>query len=468
MMKRFLTIGLALVLVFALGAAAAEEADTSFVTWFDAWEHLFFGTRNVTLDGSAEFMLDGEWFKTAKGHYVQDGMDSFWKLDLSTPRKNGAIQETGFTIISNAGTIFVMEPYTPGIYRTGSDMPQSTVLRNSVQTQQLVGLARTISGPLVPTLGDSLRITDTELRLSLNAKSTPPMLNSLFNVIAQYAVKRFFGVDYDFVEIDYNDIYNVWMTPAQQIIHSSGDISLQEAEIRMTLKDGLPDTAEAKFTLGVTFTDGTTHQLSVSFSGNVSGYGESHVDTFDPEAYGVVPANGYTPANEMVSGSAVDTRTIEFLEKKASDIMQLAGSSTEPPLKLPVWRIEDTGWFLMEFGSDDETVAMMEFGSDEIPYSYTRSDLLAATGEGIYENFPVTAEEFAPIEEKLLQFIEAVDPETRKRVSALQITWYCDDNGEVYLQAVEKPVQDDHSYVTFVVRVSPDWEIIHYSSYSNG
>ena len=63
--------------------AAAESSLTPFI---DAAERLAFDTHNVTITGKADFLLDGERFKTAEITYVQDGENSFWQEKLLTPR----------------------------------------------------------------------------------------------------------------------------------------------------------------------------------------------------------------------------------------------------------------------------------------------------------------------------------------------------------------------------------------------
>jgi hypothetical protein len=106
---------------------------------------LLFETNNVTLSGAADFYLNGERFKSAEVTYKQAGTDSFWDLQLKTPREYRTDRETGFIIIANDENVYVMERYHPGIYSDGSVYPCETLIRRSTRSDILVAAARVLA-----------------------------------------------------------------------------------------------------------------------------------------------------------------------------------------------------------------------------------------------------------------------------------------------------------------------------------
>ena len=117
-MKKLIAAVLALTLFLSLAVSAPAEGKIS--SLMESLHSLLFSTINVTISGEAVFSLDGERFKTAEILYKQAGEDSHWQLDLKTPRRYRADQETGYTIIANGEKLYVMEHYHPGTYTTSS------------------------------------------------------------------------------------------------------------------------------------------------------------------------------------------------------------------------------------------------------------------------------------------------------------------------------------------------------------
>ena len=102
-------------------------------------EHLT-AVKVIVKDGGFLFVAEFERFKTAEILYKQAGEDSHWQLDLKTPRRYRADQETGYTVIANGEKLYVMERYWPGTYTTGSDQPNSTVISQSTRADLLYSL----------------------------------------------------------------------------------------------------------------------------------------------------------------------------------------------------------------------------------------------------------------------------------------------------------------------------------------
>ena len=97
MKKRAVSLAL-IVMILCLPFAAL--ADDSLRLFFDSATDLLLNTQNVTLNGHAEFSLDGERFKTAELCYVQDDTNSLLQLNLRTPRRNGSSIPDRWTLSS--------------------------------------------------------------------------------------------------------------------------------------------------------------------------------------------------------------------------------------------------------------------------------------------------------------------------------------------------------------------------------
>ena len=87
-MKKWIALLLSALLAFTVLVTALAENQLRF--FYDATTRLLFETSNVTLTGHAEFSLDGKRFKTADLNYIQDYTNSYYKLKLLTPRRDGS------------------------------------------------------------------------------------------------------------------------------------------------------------------------------------------------------------------------------------------------------------------------------------------------------------------------------------------------------------------------------------------
>lgn len=318
-MKRRLICGillLTLVLSCCLGAQA--EDGSLLLRIVNAGETLLFHTDNVTLTGEASFSMDGEEpFKRAETEYVQARTYSYWRLKLLTPWPDGE-KQTGFTVIANDRKIYAMEDYHPGVYRTGYDEPQMTILRNSRALTQLVSLAKGVAPEWEKTLTEQLTAgEDGTVVLKLTRADIPASVNSLLNLGAQLAARRLFQVDYDRMsgyELAHMEDFT---TVTQGILAATIRFTVQEAELKVRL-DSLGRVAEASGSVKAefeTYNDGV-HTLEVTFSGEAGQYGESKVDGFDPEAWGVTlqpdeTVEVYVPVEGEYPGETVEYGDVE-------------------------------------------------------------------------------------------------------------------------------------------------------------
>lgn len=301
MMKKG-AVSLALI-VMALCLPFTALADHSLDLFYDAALDLLLDTQNVTLNGHAEFSLDGERFKTADLCYVQDDVNSLLQLNLLTPARNGIRKpdrESGYTVIANGENVYVMEVIYPGVYKTGSGHAQSTVLRKTVQMNLMTDVIRLLADQ-ADTLPGADAITvqpgetgGKELRMKLG-EDAPDLVNTALNLVYQFAAKRYFEMDYDQLsEWAMAPMENA-ITVMQGILWNTKSISLKQADVSAVMNDaGRLEQIKGALSLYLNTGRDGTRQLDISFRLDVSDFGGSHVDRFDPETYGVRLADGYS------------------------------------------------------------------------------------------------------------------------------------------------------------------------------
>ena len=142
-MKKWTVIILAALLALVISAAALENEPAAEL--IEKAQELLLHTDNVTLNVNAEFSLDGVWFKTAEGTWKQDGDRSFRELVLKAPKADGSERRNGYTIVTDAERLYLMEAFTPGVYRNGFTAGRRSILRNTVELNAMFGLAKALA-----------------------------------------------------------------------------------------------------------------------------------------------------------------------------------------------------------------------------------------------------------------------------------------------------------------------------------
>ncbi len=293
-----------LVFVSALAACAllvsaclSASADGRLLRLVEAANALLFETENVTLTGHAEFRLDGERFKTADAKYMQDYTYSHWQLDLLTPRPGGEDRETGYTVIANGEKFYTMEKYRPGRYGSGFDQPQSTLVRRSTASDLLVSMGRAFAGPVEALLlpdavtAVSESAEGTELKIRFTQDTVPAMLSPLLNQAAQFAVRRFMGIDYDRLYAPFRDErYENYATVTAAILGTTVSFDLADTDVTVRL-DGENRITAASGTVSVILHSELNRdkKLEIGFDVQVSDYGNTIVKNFSPDAWNVIP-----------------------------------------------------------------------------------------------------------------------------------------------------------------------------------
>ena len=290
----FLCVFLLLALTAVCCLAASSQG--RLLQILDSGKALLFDTENVTIRGNAEFLLDGETFKKADILYMQDMKYSHWQLDLLTPRPGLDDRETGYTIIANGENVYVIERYTPGVYKTGTHQPANTIISQSAGSDLLLRTAYALADPvegLLPEGTVTASETDegTELKITLSRETTPAMLTPLVDMAAQFTLHRFLGVDFDGIRDWAVGPFDNYLTVTDGIIYTTS--SYQPGEISVTVRlDDKGRISAVSGTVNMILLSKTEPErtLTVVFDASVSDYGTTYLRSFDPEEFSVIPA----------------------------------------------------------------------------------------------------------------------------------------------------------------------------------
>ena len=306
-MKRKITVVL-LLMTMTICSLFPAYADEKAAQVFDTAAELLTGTENVTITGSATFSLDGEAFKFVETTYVQDGVNSKWILNLSSPKADGSLRENGFTVIANNRYKYGMEVFKPGVYMVAEDNPQSVILRPSAELSQMISLGHGLLDMIPAWSEDVFSSEKSELHVRLEEGQIPDSVSNLLSLAVLLAIQRTTNIVDDSIAFPpYPEEANCmadYITPTQAIICCTEKYELTELSVDAKL-DGENRFTEAngtvRFTLH-TFLEGE-HDLHITFVGTASDYGSSAVPTFDAAEYGVEPAEGtFLPPESDTAG----------------------------------------------------------------------------------------------------------------------------------------------------------------------
>lgn len=333
-MKKIISAILAVTLFLSFACSALAEGNLA--PLLETVRSLLFSTENVTLSGEAVFSLDGERFKTAEILYRQAGEDSHWQLDLKTPRQYRRDKETGFTIIANGEKIFVMERYWPGTYSSGSDQPNSTLLRQSTRADLLFSMLQAVSDQaeaLLPENAFTVRETEDgrEILISMSRDTTPALVNTSLNLVADFLLRRFMGVNYDSIRNWGQGSPADYITVTQAVLYSTDSFVLGDTSVTVTEDSAGRITAvSGTVTALLSSEEFSGTPLVIDFTLNVSDYGITEVQTFAPEDFDVVPKGSDLQPEKEVEPALADKMTAcakEHLSAAGYDISALPASA---------------------------------------------------------------------------------------------------------------------------------------------
>ena len=228
-MKKLILCLAALLLALTVCFTVLAESNTPKV--YDSLINLLFATNNVTVTAKAEFSLDGEWFKTAEGTWRQDYSRSFRELVLRAPKADGSERRNGYTIVTEDEKLYLMEAFTPGVYKEGNNAARQSIFRNTVETDMMINLGRALMANPDLFLGSGA-LTETaegQTHLVLGTDISP-VFNAALNQAARFAGKRYFDVDYDIIGKDSGAAFNSYNTKTKGLLYTMCDVSVKNAE----------------------------------------------------------------------------------------------------------------------------------------------------------------------------------------------------------------------------------------------
>lgn len=440
-----------LLCVLLFSAALADGA------WGNLWTsgcNLLFRTDNVTVDGEAVFSLEGERFKTASLHYVQDGYSSLYDLKLLTPKADGTERETGWTIIADdEGLYNVMEVYYPGTYLSGSTLKQNSLLRRTVELDALVDLGGIVVNQMEPLLPEgTIVFAESEggktAHIVLNADQMPELAASALNLAASYMVERWFfpGYDRDMAGHD-NLTFDSYVTPTEALTYGTVRWALQKADVECALDGQERLTAvRGEICMASTFMDGTVREVTVQFELNMTDYGTSHVEKFDPDKYNVTPRWDYYYRE-------LDEAEVAEWSKRAAAVFEKQGYAIDEKAEYVVQADEDSVFILITNPDGKEQYcAFNENGGLIVLERMNQPWSVAPTQDGD----GVDADTIAKAKEYIRSFLADENPAICENLGDMTLLYKISmEDGSLYLAFHDA----DHSDALFVIRVAPAMRI---------
>ena len=456
-MKKLFTMFLTLILLLAFACSAL--ADGVIAPLVESAQILLFDTENVTLAGHADFSLNGERFKTAEILYKQAAEDSFWQLDLKTPRKYRKDRETGYTIIANGEKIYVMERYFPGTYTTGTDSPNNTLFRQSTRAGLLFSMLLSVSDQVEALLPeDAVAVTRTEtgseFRFTLTKDTTPSVVNTALNLAADFFLKRFMDVNYDSITNWGQGQVADYITVTQGILYSTDSFVLGDTSITVTEDtDGRITGVSGTLAALLCSEELQMAPLEIVFDLKVSDYGSTEVEQFSPDDFSVVPRGSV-----MDSPKEVDSALAERLTGRAKELLVLAGYDTASLADAAV--SQQAGIVYVHFPVDG--FASVAVGMNE------EGDLLSLS-DGSVEYYMASPRE--PKDETLPQaaadalnaFLGEAFPGLAPVVKSFMPGLEYNHEGVTYQYISALDENQANTGIVFVIRPEPDLRIIYYT-----
>ncbi len=458
---------------------SANDSAEELEALYDSAVALLYGTDNVTMEGKADFLLDGVRFKTAMSRHVQDDVNSIWVLQLWTPREDREDRESGFTIISNGSQIYVMEVLHPGEYRTGNNIRQNSALRHSVQMDGLIGMGRLLAEQAGQMPGITTETQEGEdgrtIHLRMTRSDLPPLGEGLINLAAQNLIKRYFEVDYDW-ETSWSVMsFHDYPIPARAIIQETSVYSLRSADLTFALDaQGRIQRAEGTMEVGLTTKNDGEHLLTIGLQGSATAYGSSEVPMFDPAVYGAQPGEGQMDI-ESIRAMLSDIRGMDYekseeLIRKARDLWYEAGVQKDLSPMGETWSSGD--YYYVSFDNyengDSLVTTFSADGEDTVLVMENRGrGGLNADQFNFHGRYAESPEKLRDIQERLMEFLRKVDPKKAESILGLGLAWETEQDGAEYLQWEEYPLSAENCAV-FVVQVESEWRIEFYAGISNG
>ena len=464
--KKLLCLILALLLCPAAFADEDNWVEASPELYVGAIEDVLFNTHNVTLTGEASFSVDGNWFKTARAVYRQDGENSYWDYRLTAPAADGNERANGYTIVANGSYYYVMEsdPH-PGTYRSGSDTPQDTVLRKSVQTQTMVTVLRNLANQAYTLLGADAISTSADAEktetLHIQVKeNVPDHVNLALSMFWQYAARRFFEMDTEQIDATAELVVSDFGSVSKGLLAATRYLSVKSADLTVVMdaKGYLRKISGSASVLLNTIRDGEK-QLDVTFRLDVTERGTTKVAEFNPDDYNVDlyvepdPLDDeYTDRLEGWSDHAYFSWYRAGYEKDMEKFNTGSG-----------WWYGDL-YYMKHEGDEIAETLLTVVDSEGTLLEMQHNDRFTAKTE--YTSYP-DEQLVKDTLDKTRAFLEERYPDVAVRMGDMKLVWWREKDGRVDFFFEQDPAPDTHG-ITVTVRALPEWRIENINCDSNG
>ena len=416
-MKKLIISLTAVLIALLVCFSVLADNSTPAAELYDSLVKTLFHTDNVTLTGTAKFSLDGVWFKTAEITLKQEGNRSFREMKLSGPRRNGTVQRNGYTIVTDGTSLYLMEAFTPGIYRTGGTAEHTSLIRRSLETEQLIGLGRALVGHADLLLGaDTLTKTpEGDILFELKG-NVPDLLNAALNNIYQFAARRYFDENFDRYTME-----NYARVDDYDTVYTAQSVSLKQASV--TLKqdeNGRMQHLEGDITLNVETCAEGIRQVNISFQVNVKDVDKTKVKRFAPGDYGVI--SEYEMAN--AESRFFDDSDLNDIEMQALNALTNAGFDKNMIVYMAYYNNEEEGYEVSFGGAEGWEETFLISADEKLTGMITQSPEWQNGSEDQFNFDPTPDKETdEKAREFLTSFIREVNPDLEKSLKDLKMRW---------------------------------------------
>ncbi len=461
-MKKLILSLTALMLVLFICFSVFADSNTPAAELYDSLVKTLFYTENVTLTGTAKFSLDGILFKNAEITLKQDGNRTFRELTLKGPKRDGTTQKNGYTIVTDGTSLYLVEAVTPGVYRTGGTTEHTSLIRRSIEAEQLIGLGRALVSHADLFLGTDTLTETPEGDIHFELKdNVPDLLNAAVNNLFQFAARRYFDEDYDNASADNNTRIDDYETVTHGILFTARTVSLKHASVTIKRdENGLLQHLEGEASLNVETCAEGLRQVDVTFQVNVKDAGKTTVKRFTPDDYGVVSEYEMAAAEPRSFSDA----GLNDAELKALKGLTSAGFDRNMIVYTGYHSKGEEGC-VVSFGGAEGWEETFLLTADEKLTGMTSENAEWQTGSA--DQFTFNPEVNKETDEKakafMTAFIQEMNPDVLKTVKEFKMEWLYERYDHVYAQYIGESADANGKDVTFVVRISPELRIEFFS-----
>ena len=293
-----------------------------------------------------------------------------------------------------------------------------------------------------------------ELQIALSEDTVPDIVNTSLNLVADFILRRFMGVNYDNIRKWGQGSFDNYPTVTQAILYSTDHFVLGDTRITVRSDaDGCLTGVSGSVTALLCSEELNKTPLDIVFSLSVSDYGTTFVKAFDPNDFHVVLAgSGERPAKD------VDPSLSERLTGLAAGLLTAAGY--DPAALPPVHVLDLDGLCNVIYQNPDSPAAItVVFDEDgrlgSISDSWNAYDMSDPHEPSQTSLPPETCK-------ALSAFLQEADPDhaamLKDFIPILEYTW----EGVNYLYVCPLKEDGSEAALSLVIRTEPALQVVRY------